>query len=433
MKASILSIVALSVTVRGVDIRDLPVVRNGSTLLLNNTPWKAVGPNIYWLGLDENVVPPAGEPYYAPTKASYPHKGRVTEAMAVVKAMGGTMIRAHTLGVSTGNPLSLMPSGGKINPQAFDAIDWAVWQARQYGLRLMIPLTDNFDYYHGGKYDFLRWNGFNLNRARDEKNPAVQNFYTNPKVVGSFKEYIRVLLTHVNPLTNLTYAQDPTIFAYETGNELCGPVWKDQDVPVEWITDIGRLIKELAPQKLFVDGTYGVNKSHLAIAEVDIYSNHYYPISINQLKQDVALVATANKTYYAGEYAWNRPSSTADGDLVSWFREIENSGVVVGDSFWSLFGRAVPDCDVSTCPTGWGGAEPPLPPALREESRFDIPQKFVDHNDGLTMQYGNPAHEAQIKLVRQHFIKMSQGVSIGAAAELPHVPCLAALAPPPER
>ncbi len=280
---------ALANTPRADDIRDLHVTRSGSTLLLDGKEWKAVGPNVYWLGLDENVTPPAGEPYHAPLKASYPTKGRTTEIMAVVKAMGGTMIRSHTLGVSTGNPLSLMPTGGKINEQAFEAIDWAVWQARQYKLRLMVPLTDNFDYYHGGKYDFLRWNGFNLNRARDEKNPAVQNFYTNAQVVGMFKSYIRTLLTHVNPYSNLTYAADPTIFAYETGNELCGPVWKDMDVPPSWISEIGQLVKELAPQKLFVDGTYGVNRSHLSIPEVDIYSNHYYPISVARLKEDVAL------------------------------------------------------------------------------------------------------------------------------------------------
>ncbi len=272
-----------------VDPRDLPITRSGSKLLLNGKPWKAVGPNVYWLGLDENVTPPAGEPYYAPTRASYPNLGRTTEIMAVTKAMGGTMMRTHTLGVSTGNPLSVMPTAGQINEQAFDAIDWAVWQAREYGLRLMIPLTDNFDYYHGGKFDFLRWAGFNLTRDHDEKNPAVQKFYTDAKVVGLFKDYIRALLTHVNSYTNMTYAADPTIFAYETGNELTGPVWKDMDVPVEWIREISRFVKQLAPQKLVVDGTYGVNSSHLAIEEVDIYSNHHYPISLNVLKRDLAL------------------------------------------------------------------------------------------------------------------------------------------------
>lgn len=121
-----------------------PVVRQGSTLLLDGQPWKAVGPNVYWLGLDENVTPLAGEPFDPSTNASYPTKGRITEVMAMVTAMGGTMIRAHTLGVSTGNPLSVMPTLGKINEAAFDSIDWAVFQAREYGIRLLVPLTDNW-------------------------------------------------------------------------------------------------------------------------------------------------------------------------------------------------------------------------------------------------------------------------------------------------
>jgi len=77
------------------DVRDLPVTRSGSVLLLGGKPWKAVGPNVYWLGLDENVIPPAGEPFYARTKASYPRRERTTEIMAVVKAIGGTMIRSQ--------------------------------------------------------------------------------------------------------------------------------------------------------------------------------------------------------------------------------------------------------------------------------------------------------------------------------------------------
>lgn len=126
------------------DPRDLPIVRRGSTLLLDGDPWRAVGPNVYWLGLDENVIPPSGEPFYAPFNASYPDPGRVTEIMATVRALGGTMIRAHTLGVSTGNPLSIWPERGVVNPEAFKAVDWAVAQARAYGLRLLVPLTDNY-------------------------------------------------------------------------------------------------------------------------------------------------------------------------------------------------------------------------------------------------------------------------------------------------
>ncbi|KAK3329055.1 glycoside hydrolase [Apodospora peruviana] len=385
-----------------VAIEDLPITRNGSTLLLDNKPWKAVGANIYWLGLDENVSPPfpsspeeVSTDYYAPLKASYPTKGRITEAMAVVKAMGGTMIRSHTLGVSTGNPLSLWPTGnGTVNDKAFAPIDWAVYQARRHGIRLMVPLTDNFDYYHGGKYNFLRWNGFDLTQQKDERNLAVMAFFNNATVVASFKRYISALLTHVNPYTNLTYADDPTIFAYETGNELCGPVWGDLNVPASWVREIGQYVKSLAPRKLFVDGTYGVNRTHLVIEEVDIFSDHFYPISINKLKADLDLVASVNKPYFAGEYGWLGNAASSDADMVSWYKVLEQSPFVAGDAFWSLFGHNVPDCN-----------------------------SFINHNDGFTMQYGNPSHTTQIKLVRQHFVKMSQNISIGAAEALPSVPC----------
>lgn len=275
---------------------NLPIIRQGSTLLLDNQPWRAVGPNIYWLGLDENVVPPPpGQPFYAPLNASYPTKGRVTEIMATVAALGGTMIRAHTLGVSTGNPLSLWPGPpGVVNEQAYEAIDWAVFQARAHGLRLLVPLTDNYDYYHGGKFDFLRWGGYNnLSGAAggdDATNALVRAFYTDAAVVGAFKAYVRGWLAgHVNPYTGLTYGEDPTVFAVETGNELGGPVFGDMDVPVEWTRDVARLVKEVAPGKLVVDGTYGVSGTHLEVEEVDLFSDHFYPVNVTKLRVDLDL------------------------------------------------------------------------------------------------------------------------------------------------
>ena len=81
-------------------------------------------------------------------------------------------------------------------------------------------------------------------------------FYTNKTIVQDFKNYIEHLITHKNPYTGLTYGEDPTIFAYETGNELGGPIFGelevviartrladsnvsgDQDVPVTWTTEI---------------------------------------------------------------------------------------------------------------------------------------------------------------------------------------------------
>jgi mannan endo-1,4-beta-mannosidase len=124
--------------------RNSHVYREGTSLRLLGDHWTASGANVYWLGLDENVIPPAGAPFYAPLEASYPTHGRITEIMNNLVTMGARLIRSHTLGVSVGNPLSIMPQLGVINEAAFDTIDWAVFQARQHGLRIIAPLTDNY-------------------------------------------------------------------------------------------------------------------------------------------------------------------------------------------------------------------------------------------------------------------------------------------------
>lgn len=174
--------------------------------------------------------------------ASYPTFGRITEIMNTLQIMGARTIRGHTLGISVGNPLSVIPELGIVNDEALTTMDWAIYQARQHGLRIFAPLVDNYvslhfvimiaygvrvqDYYHGGKYTFLRWAGFNLTGS-DSKNPEVMQFYTNQTIIDDFKSYIKVILAHTNAFTGLTYAEDPITFAYETGNELGGPIFGD--------------------------------------------------------------------------------------------------------------------------------------------------------------------------------------------------------------
>lgn len=59
--------------------------------------------------------------------------------------MGGTAVRAHTLGVSFGNALSVEPSLDVFNEKAYAAIDFAVVAAKLYGIKVsaVMPIIDS--------------------------------------------------------------------------------------------------------------------------------------------------------------------------------------------------------------------------------------------------------------------------------------------------
>lgn len=150
-----------------------------------------------------------------------------------------------------------------------------------------------------------------------------------------------------------------------------------------------------------MDGTYGINATHFAVDEVDIFSDHFYPPDNARLQRGIDLVATSGRTYMAGEYDWTGNVASAS-PLESFFAIIEDRQknttappVAIGSQFWSLFMHNVPNCN-----------------------------QFVNHSDGFSLQYGNPLNtphnNTQISLVRQHLFRM-QDQDVGAY--LPAVAC----------
>ena len=67
-----------------------------------------------------------------------------------------------------------------------------------------------------------------------------------------------MLLTHVNQYTGVAYKDDPTIMAWETGNELGGWMLNGGAPPAAWTLEIAAYIKSLAPNQLVSDGTDGL-------------------------------------------------------------------------------------------------------------------------------------------------------------------------------
>ncbi|WP_405929561.1 Ig-like domain-containing protein [Streptomyces griseus] len=332
---------------------DTFVEREGTTLTLQGEPFRFAGTNLYWLGLDENVG-----------GVDHPTYFRIDDALKTARVMNATVVRSHTLGTSLGCVPCIQPEPGEFNEDAFAPIDYAIARARVYGLRLIVPLTDQWDYYHGGYPTMAKWLGL--------QDP--EDFYTDPRAKAAYKEYSRQVLNHRNPYTGLRYKDDPTIMSWELGNELNG-------MTRDWVDEVGAYLGKLAPRQLISAGRQqGVDTSALASPEVDIVDVHYYPSSALTMAADAARVTGRGKVYIAGEHGSD--SLTAADALT-----LADDPNVTGVLSWSLFGHA-------------------------------DDHGYVQHDDGFTLHYpGDTAAMRTDVLANAALAKM-----IGGERRLPALP-----------
>ncbi|BGP37278.1 hypothetical protein JCM10449v2_001183 [Rhodotorula kratochvilovae] len=374
-------------------------------LTLSGREYRIVGPNIYWLCQDENNGP-VGSP---------PDKGRVREALAMAVAMGATTIRVHSCSISVGpnNPYNLEPRAGYFNDSAWDARDYALFAAREYGLRVILPLTDNWDYYHGGKYDFLDFAGLSRNNKGEK-------FFTAKAVIAAYGTYITEILSHYNPYSGKHYYEDPTILGWETGNELGGYINAEMWPPAAWTEKIIGYIRAVDSSHLIIDGSggfwnysTGATAPGLAVAGVDIMSDHGYPRNTGILAKEIQLAKAAGKAFFIGEYDWTPTGSTVP--LSTYLAAIEDSGSYMGDMVWSLFGKDPQCCDFVKHNDGYSYIL--LPSAILTFAHTLLPVGL------LSLYYpngGTSAEQDNILAVAQHWARM-QGKSV--PTRLPAVAC----------
>ena len=95
------------------------------------------------------------------------------------------------------------------DPERVDRLDYLIHCLKKQGIYVNINLH------------VARWlddrDGFPHKNLRPEYDKGVGNFY--PAMIEKQKEYARMLLTHVNPYTNLAYTEDPAVAMVEISNE----------------------------------------------------------------------------------------------------------------------------------------------------------------------------------------------------------------------
>ncbi|XP_057513418.1 mannan endo-1,4-beta-mannosidase 6-like isoform X1 [Actinidia eriantha] len=213
------------------------VQTKGSQFVVNDRPFYVNGFNTYWLMM------------FAVDQST---RGKVGEAFRQASSVGLTVCR--TWAFNDGQWRALQKSPSVYDEGVFKALDFVVSEAKKYKIRLILSLTNNWDAY-GGKAQYVKWGkAAGLNLTSDD------DFFTHPTIRSYYKAHVKTVLNRANTLTNITYKDDPTIFAWELMNEPRCVSDPSGDNLQAWIEEMAIYVKSIDRKHLVeigLEGFYG--------------------------------------------------------------------------------------------------------------------------------------------------------------------------------
>jgi mannan endo-1,4-beta-mannosidase len=175
-------------------------------------------------------------------------------------------------------------------PTGLEHLDYVLDRARALDLKVVLVLTNNWKDF-GGIDQVLVWYGL----------PRHEQFYTEAPARQAYENWAKHLVLRKNTRNGLVYRDDPTIFAWELGNEPrctgsdefgsaenCSP-----ETITAWAAEMSSYVKSIDPNHLIsvgdegffakghtprYDGADGVDHAALlALPHVDFGTFHLYP------------------------------------------------------------------------------------------------------------------------------------------------------------
>jgi len=258
--ALVLSLMILSATAHAQNDLNHFITRSGNKLMEGAKEYRFISFNIPNLHLVEDNMR-----FDATNEWRFPDEFEITDALLSVKQMGGRVARTYVLSICRKEGPNPIPchirKPGEFNEEAFRALDKVLEIANRTGMRVIIPLVDNWKWW-GGAEDYAAHRG----------KPA-EAFWTDPQIIENFKRTVSFIINRRNSYTGTLYKDDKAILAWETGNELYSPY--------SWTKEIAAHIKSLDSNHLVWDGLYIGNRpvqpEALEDPNIDIVSSHHYP------------------------------------------------------------------------------------------------------------------------------------------------------------
>ncbi|XP_034677044.1 mannan endo-1,4-beta-mannosidase 5-like [Vitis riparia] len=197
----------------------------------------------------------------------------------------------RTWAFNDGGNQALQISPGVYDERVFQGLDFVISEAKRYGVRLILSLSNNYKDF-GGRPQYVNW-------AKSAGAPVNKDddFYTNEVVKGYYKNHVKRVLTRINTITRVAYKDDPTIMAWELINEPRCQVDYSGKTLNGWIQEMATYVKSIdnkhlltvgmegfygdsMPEKKAINPGYQVGTDFISnhlIKEIDFTTIHAYP------------------------------------------------------------------------------------------------------------------------------------------------------------
>lgn len=140
-------------------------------------------------------------------EACFPSREEAERLAQRLASFGFNVVRLHHM--DSYSIWGKSPNKTIIDPEKLDQLDYLIYQLKQNGIYVNINLHVS------------RWldekEGFPHRDRRPRYDKGLGNF--EPRMIELQKKYARDLLTHRNPYTGMTYAEDPAVAFVEISNE----------------------------------------------------------------------------------------------------------------------------------------------------------------------------------------------------------------------
>ncbi|KAF7296256.1 Glycoside hydrolase [Mycena chlorophos] len=317
------------------------VKASGTRFEVNGAQFVPVGTNAYWPALiyqNENI----------------------DQAFSDIAATGATVVRTwffNEVTSASGVYLHLWDgSTATFNTGAtgFGAIDTVIAKAKQYGLRVIATLNNNWNAYGG--IDVY------TTQILGSSGTYHDTFFSNAQVIAAYKEYVQFVVNR--------YVDEPGILGWELLNEpRCsgsGPLEASPTCNVttitNWVSELSAYIKSIDSNHLVGLGDEGFFNepgnsqyvygggagmdfaANLALSSIDFGTFHMYPDSWGYndnetlwgeqwILDHASAMKTANKPVILEEYGLTSTGTAREAIYQSYWNTIVSSGLT-GDLYW---------------------------------------------------------------------------------------------------